>query len=100
MTTEQLIAIEVFATHQGVDAAFIRSLHERGLIHVTLVREEHFVDAAELARIEQLTRLHYDLDINLEGIEAISHMLERMDAAQEDLRTLRERLRLYEGDQP
>jgi hypothetical protein len=100
MTAEQLISVEVFATHQGVEAAFIRSLHERGLIRITLVREEHFIEADELARIEQLARLHYDLDINLEGIEAISHLLERMDAAQQDLRALRERLRLYEADQP
>lgn len=100
MTTQQLIAVEVFATHHGVEAAFIRSLHERGLIRITLLREEHFIEADELARIEQLSRLHYDLDINLEGIEAISHLLERMDAAQRDLRALRERLRLYEADQP
>lgn len=100
MTTEQLIAVEVFATHHGVEAAFVRSLHERGLIHITLVREEHFIEADELARIEQLARLHYDLDINLEGLEAISHLLERVAAAQHDLRVVRERLRLYEADQP
>ncbi|MBK8341613.1 MAG: MerR family transcriptional regulator [Flavobacteriales bacterium] len=100
MTTEQLIAVEVFATHQGVDATFVQALHERGLIRITVVQEQHFLEPDELARIEQLARMHYDLDINLEGLEAISHLLERMDAAQQDLRALRERLRLYEADQP
>ena len=33
---------------------------------------------------------------NLEGLEAISHLLDRMDAAHRDLRTLRERLQRYE----
>lgn len=100
MTTEQLIAVEVFATHQGMEAAFVHALHERGLIRITVVQERHFLEPDELARIEQLARMHYDLDINLEGLEAISHLLERMDAAQQDLRALRERLRLYEADQP
>ncbi len=100
MTTEQLIAVEVFATQQGLEATFVHALHERGLIHITVVQEQHFLEPEQLSRIEQLARLHYDLDINLEGLEAISHLLDRMDAAQQDLRTLRERLRIYEVDEP
>lgn len=99
MTTEQLIAVEVFATHQGLEAAFVHALHERGLIRITVVQEQHFLEPDELARIEQLARMHYDLEINLEGLEAISHLLDRIDSAQQDLRTLRERLRLYEQDE-
>ena len=100
MSTEQLIAVEVFATHQGVDATFVQALHERGLIRITVVQERHYLEQDELARIEQLARLHYDLDINLEGIEAISHLLERMDATHRDLHALRQRLHLYEQDEP
>lgn len=100
MTTEQLIAVEVFATHQGLEATFVHALHERGLIRITVLQERHFLEPDELARIEQLARMHYDLDINLEGLEAINHLLDRMDAAHRDLRLLRERLRIYEVDQP
>ncbi len=97
MTTEQLIAVEVFATHQGVEASFVHALYERGLIHITVVREHHFLEPAELPRVERFARLHYDLDINLDGLEAISHLLDRMDAVQHEARALRDRLRLYES---
>jgi hypothetical protein len=100
MTTEPLIAVEVFATHQGVEPTFVLALHERGLIQVTVVNEQPFLEPEQLSRVEQLARLHYDLDINLEGLEAICHLLDRMEAAQHDLRNLRERLRLYEMDRP
>lgn len=100
MSTTELIAVEVFATHEGVEATFVHALHERGLIRITVVQDRHFLEPDELARVEQLARMHYELDINLEGLEAISHLLDRMDAAQQDLRTLRERLQLYEGDAP
>jgi hypothetical protein len=100
MTTEQLIAVEVFATHQGVEPTFVLALHERGLIQVTVVHEQPFLEPEQLSRVEQLARLHYDLDINLEGLEAICHLLDRMEAAQHDLRNLRQRLRLYEMDRP
>jgi MerR HTH family regulatory protein len=99
MSTEQLIAVEVFASHQGLEATFVHALHERGLIRITTVQERHFLEPEELSRIEQLARMHYDLDINLEGLEAISHLLDRIDAAHSDLRALRERLRLYEQDE-
>ncbi len=98
MSTHELIALEVYCTHQGIDVTFVHSLHERGLILITTEREVHFIGSTQLARIEQLARMHYDLDINLEGIEAISHLLERMQSAQDDLRVLRERLSLYEGN--
>lgn len=100
MTTDELISVEVFATHQGVETTFVHALHERGLIRIMVVQDRHYLDPEELARVEQLARMHYDLDINLEGIEAICHLLERMDAAQQDLRSLQDRLRLYEGDEP
>ena len=98
MSTEHLIAVEVFATHQGVEATFVHALHERGLVHITVVQEQYFLEPEQLVRIEQLARLHYDLDINLEGLEAISHLLDRMDAAQQEARVLRERLRIYEQE--
>lgn len=102
MSTAHLIAVEVFATHQGVEATFVQALHERGLIRITVVQEQHFLESEQLVRVEQLARLHYDLDINLEGLEAISHLLDRIDSAQHEVRGLRARLRLYEaeGDEP
>lgn len=100
MSTEHLIAVEVFTTHQGLESTFIHALHDRGLIKITVVQEQHFLEPEQLSRIEQLARLHYDLEINLEGLEAISHLLDRMAAEQQEARVLRERLRLYETDRP
>ena len=62
------------------------------------MHEQHFLQPQQLARVEQLARLHYDLEINLEGVEAISHLLDRMRAAQREAAILRERLHLYEGE--
>jgi hypothetical protein len=39
-----------------------------------------------------MVHLHYDLDINIEGIEAISHLLDRVDNLQRELITLKNRL--------
>jgi len=96
MENEELIAMEVYCDHEGVEVSFVEALHERGLIRITTVKEKRFIDPEHLSRVEKLARMHYDLDINLEGIEAISHLLERMEALQQDMHSLSERLRLYE----
>jgi hypothetical protein len=95
---EQFISIEVFCRHEQVDSSFVHSLHERGLIEIVVQREEQYITSDQLPRLERLARMHYDLDINLEGIEAISHLLERVERMQHDLRALQERLHLYEGE--
>lgn len=97
MKTEELIALELFCTHQGVESDFLQALQERGLITITLSEERRFLTSAELPRIERLSRMHYDLDINLEGIEAISHLLERLSELQERLRRTDELLRALDA---
>jgi len=40
--------------------------------------------------------LHVDLDINIEGLDAISHLLQKVNALQNELVALRNRLQIYE----
>ena len=53
------------------------SLKEYGLVEFTLIDEAPFVTIKQLSELEKLIRLHYDLDINLEGIDAIIHLLKK-----------------------
>lgn len=96
MENEELIAIEVYCDNTGLETSFVEALYERGLIRITTVKEHRYIEPEHLPRVEKLARMHYDLEINLEGIEAISHLLERMEALQNDMRSLQERLGLYE----
>jgi predicted lipoprotein len=41
-------------------------------------------------------RLHYELDINLEGIETIFHLLDRIEALQQEMRDLQKKIGVYE----
>jgi hypothetical protein len=89
MDATTLIALDAFCTHEGIELTFVQALQERGLIELTVVESRHFLTPAVLPRVERLARMHYDLDINIEGIEAISHLLERMEQLQEELRRAR-----------
>ncbi|MBP6311282.1 MAG: chaperone modulator CbpM [Flavobacteriales bacterium] len=96
METEELIAMQIYCDKEGLEASFVEALHERGLIRITTIKEQRYVEPEYLPHIEKLARMHYDLQINLEGIEAISHMLERMETMQQEMRVLQQRLGIYE----
>ena len=97
MQTEHLISTTELCAHYNVELSFISALGEYGLLEIISTEENGFIDANELRKLEQYTRLHYDLDVNFEGIEAINHLLQRIRNMQEEIINLKNRLRLYES---
>ncbi len=96
MTTATLISTNDFCTWHQVEYTFIRSLREAGLVEITIIDQAEYIPETQLQRLEKMVRLHHDLDINIAGIEAIAHLLEKLEYLQDEMRTLKNRLRLYE----
>jgi chaperone modulatory protein CbpM len=97
MAHEELIPIDVFCTTCHVDTTLIDTLEESGLVHLVVQREQRYIALDELERAEKMVRLHEDLGINVEGIEVIEYLLERIQDMQDEMQHLRNRLRRYEG---
>ena len=98
MQAEYLIPIEDFCASHKIEISFISSLQQNGLIEITTIKETSFIDPDQLQQLEKFVRLYYELDINLEGIETIIHLLQRVNSMQDEIIALRNRLRLYESD--
>ena len=98
MHTKKFIAVNEFCTRHDIDITFISALHQHGLIELTTTREISFIAAEQLHQIEKFINFHYGMDINMEGIETISWLLNRMDLMHDEITALRNRLRLYESD--
>jgi chaperone modulatory protein CbpM len=96
MTTEHLITTSDLCTYYKIEHTFIASLQDAGLVQVTIINETTYVPDTELQKLEKIIHLHHDLEINIAGIEAITHLLDRVVQMQENMRTLHNRLRLYE----
>jgi hypothetical protein len=96
MQTKNYIAVNEFCISHDIEISFIDSLQQTGLIEIAFVEENAFIDAEQLEQVEKFIRFYYDLDINLEGIETITHMLQRQRAMQDEIISLRNRLSLYE----
>jgi hypothetical protein len=96
---ENLIPANEFCLNHNIEISFIRSLHETGLIEITTIEETIYIQAAQLQELERIVNLHYELDINLEGIETIHHLLQRINYMHDEITALKNRLRLYETNE-
>jgi hypothetical protein len=96
METELLIALDEFCTVHNIEISFIYSLQESGLIEIIKIRDTNFIEADHLHQLEKFVRLYYELDINLEGIETINYLLERISSMQDEINSLRNKLRVYQ----
>jgi len=95
MRTDFIIVSE-YCQKTNLDPSFFILLEEGGLINVYIEEGEKYFPASQLTELESYSRLYYDLSINVEGIDAIRHMLGRMKELQEEIEFLKRRLRLYE----
>lgn len=94
--TQHLIAANDFCVYHQVEHTFITSLQEAGLVEITVIDQTTYIPESELKKLEKMIRLHNELEINIAGIEAITHLLQRVEAMQEDMRGLKNLLRMYE----
>ena len=94
MNKQNFISADDFCRHYHTEISFINSLSNMGLIEITHIEQSAYIEEAQLQSLEQFTRLHYDLNINEEGIEAIHHLLTRVHNMQQEIITLKNKLRL------
>lgn len=95
MKTEELILAEAFCSSHEIEFTYIYALRDHGLIELVEEREAVFIKPDELPKLEKIVRFNRDLEINLEGIEVIINLLDRIESLQEETRHLNNRMNLY-----
>ena len=96
MQTDYLIEVDEFCANHNIGLSFISALQQTGLIKIKTIKETGFIEPKQLLQLEKIVRLYYELDINLEGIETIFYLLQRINSMHDEITFLRNRLRLYE----
>ena len=89
METQNIIAAEVYCEHYQVEYSFIEALEQSGLVSTAIIEDKIYVSWEQLPELEKYTRLHYDLHINVEGIETIAHLLNQVHQLQREIMQLR-----------
>lgn len=98
MDKQELISTHILCSRYNIEIGFVDELNRMGLIQIELIEEKPFIHNDQLNRLEKIIRLYHDLELNLEGIDVVFHLLEKEEALRKEVIELRNRLRLYEGD--
>lgn len=97
MSTENFIPIHTLCQHYKLEISFFDDLNKNGLIEIQLVNNIQYVHKESIYEIEKMVRMHKELDVNVEGIDIVLNLLQKIDALQTELLTVRNRLLLYEN---
>ena len=93
-----LIIVREYCIKSQIEPSFITSLADEGLIDIQTIEGEEYLLITQLPQLERYIRWHYDLSINIEGIDAIRHLLIQMNAMQQEIYQLRRKVSTFMGD--
>lgn len=79
METPKLIEVEAFCENNDIEISFVNSLEQNGLIKITKIEDTKFFNFEQLLELDRYIRFYYELNINLEGIDAIKHLFRRVN---------------------
>lgn len=96
MPDEEMIPLETFCSYYQVERSFVETLESYGLVSISSREEQRFILMEQVVELEKFSRLYYDLNINVPGIDALKHLLEKLTELQHETENLRARLRIYE----
>lgn len=95
MDTKEFIPVNTLCTHHKVTISFFNELHEVGLISIELFEETPYLHSDHLIRVESIVRIYKELNVNIEGIDVIFNLLERIKTLEDELETTQNKLLMY-----
>lgn len=96
MKDQDLILLGELCSHYSVEISFFEEVEQHGLLQVLTIADQRYVAMDQLSHVERIIRLHQDLQVNLEGIDVIFNLLERIDSLEQRLKERDSRLGVYE----
>ncbi len=98
MDTQKYIPVVHLCDLYQIEISFFKDLNDIGLIEMVSTENSAYVHEDKLYQVERIIRIHQELNINVEGIDVVMNLLEKVDKLQNEVYSIKSRLRLYEDD--
>ncbi|UKB82831.1 chaperone modulator CbpM [Chryseobacterium sp. MEBOG06] len=76
----------------NIEITFFDELVDYGLLHIQIENDIQYLTYEDLPDLEKFANWHYDLEINLPGLEVVHNMLKKLDALNRRNRELMNKL--------
>jgi hypothetical protein len=98
MQTINLVLVDDLCKYFEVEFTFLNALKEHGLIEIIFLDNKKYISHDYLKDVERAIQFHYELNINLEGIDVINNLLNQIEDLNEELRITKNKLNLLDID--
>ncbi|MGB5323582.1 chaperone modulator CbpM [Lutimonas sp.] len=98
MDTQKYIPVRHLCDLYHTEVSFFRELDEKGLVEIISLENSLYVHKDKLYEVERIIRIHRELNVNIEGVDVVLNLLEKLDQLQNEVLRIQSRLRLYEDD--
>lgn len=96
MSLDNFVPIQTVCSHYQVEESFMHHLMEYGFIETIFDGQTTCIEMEQLQKIEKIIRMYHELELNMEGIDVIFNLLQKIMTLQDELALTRDRLRIYE----
>ncbi len=73
----------------GIDPSFIDELQQNGLIEIIVEENQTYLIEEQVYLLEKYAVWYYDLELNVQGIEVVQHLIQRISELQDEVRLLK-----------
>ncbi|MHA6727194.1 chaperone modulator CbpM [Chryseobacterium sp. A301] len=87
MKSDRISKEELIKLYQ-IEVEFFQELESCGLIRTRIENEVTYLLYEELGQFERLLNFHYDLEVNVPGLEIITRLLTQIESLQSENRRL------------
>lgn len=99
MKKENGIPITTLCDHYKLEKTFFDRLFELKLIEINTINSIQYIAIEVVHKMDKMVRMHQELEINLEGIDVVFNLIEKIANLQNELIALKNRLQIYENHQ-
>ncbi len=89
------ISVQQFCIHYNIPESFVDSLSNFDLIRIVIIDKTNHIQIEEINRIERLMRMHYELNVNFEGLDVINNLINQVNSLHEDIEKLKNKIDFY-----
>lgn len=98
MAQNNLILIEEICIHYDVNVSFLNEIIEIGLVKIEVSESKRYIHVDEIGNLEKIIRIHSELNVNVEGIDVVFNLLNKIESLQNELAQTKNRLNLFDND--
>lgn len=98
MKDENFIPLPQLCNQYKIEMSFFSDLDEYGLIELHTIEETYYIHKDRIVDIEKIIRLQRELNLNLEGIDTVFNLLNRIEALTFEVNSLKNKLQRFESE--